>query len=69
MKEPIYGVPEGCMEIPGLILVLVPGESWLTKDGEVTTNFRERGVWDTVEEADAAKERFCQYHHLAKSWK
>ena len=53
--------PTGCMEIAGFILVIEEGKSWLTKDGVSTTNFNERGIWDTPEEAEAARELLCTY--------
>jgi len=46
-KEP----PECCQEIPGFICVVVEGCAWLTKEGDVTTDWNRRGVWDTTEEA------------------
>lgn len=49
-KEP----PEGCQEIPGYIVEIFKGSAWLTKDLQVTTVWRERGVWATQEEANAA---------------
>ncbi len=45
--------PAGCMEIPGFIMI-VKGGGWLTKDGKVTENFEERGVWETPEDAEMA---------------
>jgi hypothetical protein len=48
--------PEGCMAIAGFILVVEEGKSWLTKDGKVTTNFKDRGVWDTPEESEAMRQ-------------
>lgn len=50
--------PEGCMEIPGFILIIKGGDAWFTKTGEVTKNFGERGVWETKEDADRAQEIF-----------
>ena len=51
--------PKGCQEIPGYILVLIPGKKWLTQDGRATTIFNERGVWATPEDAEKAKEVLC----------
>lgn len=57
MAEPLE-VPKCCMECPGFILTVEPGKSWLTSEGEVTTVFSERGVWETLEEAEKARESF-----------
>lgn len=45
-------VPPNCQEIPGVILTL-PNGHWLTKDGQETAHWPERGVW---EDESAAKE-------------
>lgn len=50
-------VPEGCVEIPGFLIVVADGEAWLTRDGRVTAVWSERGVWPTVEEASEAAGR------------
>ena len=47
--------PPECVEIPGYIIVIEMGKSWLTKDGILTTNFKERGIWKTPVEAEAAR--------------
>lgn len=44
-------VPENCMEIPGVILVIEPEKYWLTIDGYVTEVWEERGIWPNEEEA------------------
>jgi hypothetical protein len=49
-KEP----PEGCQEAPGYIVDLFEGSAWLTLGLGVTTNWSERGIWATQEEAQAA---------------
>ena len=51
--------PEGCIEIPGFILV-VKDKGWLTKDGMVTNVFCERGVWESEEDAEKALESFTE---------
>ena len=58
MNTPIEP-PDGCLEIPGFILVIEEGKSWLMQYGGVTTNFTERGVWETAGDADQARNRFC----------
>ena len=57
--ETIMEVPEGGHEIPGFILAVGDGMSWFTQYGDVTTEFRDRGVWPTVAEANEARDRFC----------
>lgn len=57
MNSPIEP-PPGCQEIPGYI-VQVGNRAWLTQGGQLT-RWRRRGVWPTLEEADAAREKFCQ---------
>lgn len=52
--------PEGCLEIKGFILVIVPGECWLTQEGKVTSVFSERGVWETVEASNEVKDGFFE---------
>jgi len=50
--------PTGCMEIPGYILTVKNGKAWITSGGQVTSNFAERGVWGSQEDADAARDFF-----------
>lgn len=57
MKPDILEPPEGCIETAGFILVIEPGISWLRKDLTMTTNWTERGVWETAEDAEAAREQ------------
>jgi hypothetical protein len=57
MKKPLEP-PEGCVQMPGFILVVEPETSWLTKDGAVTTVFADRGIWDSQEDAEKAKAEF-----------
>ena len=52
----VRGVPEGCQEIPGFILDVFDGSAWITQDGQVTTEWSQRGIWPTVEAAEAAKQ-------------
>ena len=58
MNTPIEP-PDGCLEIPGFILVTEEGKSWFTQYGDVTRDFDKRGVWDTAGDADQARNRFC----------
>ena len=51
--------PPGCQEIPGFI-VKVGTAAWLTIEGLPTSAWHARGIWPTLEEADAAREKFCQ---------
>lgn len=53
-KEP----PPGCQEIPGFILDVFDGSAWMRADGTVTDKWAERGVWPTLEDAAAAREKF-----------
>lgn len=46
-------VPPGCIEIPGIILEIRGGKAWITQDGQITTDWRKRGVWPTAVEAIA----------------
>jgi hypothetical protein len=48
--------PPGCQEISGFILNVKDG--WVTRDGQLTTVFSERGVWPTQEAAEAARDAF-----------
>lgn len=50
--------PPNCQEIPGYILVVEIGKKWITKDGLVTEDFAERGIWATPEDADRALDKF-----------
>jgi len=50
-------VPEGCQEIPGVILIVETGKSWLTATGEITEVWHERGVWATEEDANRFKDK------------
>ena len=58
MNTPIEP-PDGCLEIPGFILVIEEGKSWFTQYGDVTRDFDKRGVWETAGDADQARNRFC----------
>ena len=58
MNTPIEP-PDGCLEIPGFILVTEEGKSWFTQYGDVTRDFDKRGVWETAGDADQARNRFC----------
>ena len=52
--------PPGCIEIPGFILVIEPGRKWLTQNGQATTVFGERGIWETEEDAERARDVFFE---------
>jgi hypothetical protein len=54
MLEP----PKGCLEIPGVLLVIEPGRLWLSKDGVITDKWHERGIWATKQDAINAIETF-----------
>jgi hypothetical protein len=54
IKEP----PDGCIEIPGFIIVVSEEKAWLTKDGNVTDDFKQRGVWETEKEVEDAIDKF-----------
>lgn len=43
--------------IPGYIVELAEGGPWLKLDLSVTTEWSERGVWPTKEQAEAAAEQ------------
>lgn len=58
-KQPI-DPPKGCQEIPGFIVEIARGGPWLTKDGWWTTEWLERGVWDTPEAAEAAAAKWVK---------
>lgn len=45
-------VPKGCLEIPGVILVFETEKRWVTKEGLITDNWKERGVWATEQDAN-----------------
>jgi len=55
----ILDPPNGCQEIGGYILVITPGKEWLTQTGEPTTDFSQRGIWDTPEAAEEDLTGFC----------
>ena len=55
----IRGVPEGCQEIPGYILDVFDGSSWITQGGQVTDKWQERGIWQTPDAAAEMMQR-CQ---------
>jgi hypothetical protein len=52
--------PAGSQEAPGFILDVFDGSAWMTKDGQVTTEWKERGVWGTYEEAEKAMKEFTK---------
>lgn len=54
MLEP----PKECLEIPGVLLVIEPGRLWLSKDGVITDQWNERGIWETEQDALNALEYF-----------
>lgn len=56
--NPVAEVPKGCLEVPGFIVVVMPGEVWLDQDGLPTLLWESRGVWSTPEEASAVADRF-----------
>jgi len=47
------GIPSGCHEAPGFILDVFDGSAWVTRSGEITTKWEDRGVWPTVEAAES----------------
>jgi hypothetical protein len=47
------------MEMPGFILVVEPGKSWLTEDGDITDEWSKRGIWETQDDAERAKAQYC----------
>lgn len=51
--------PPGCQEIHGYVVQVGFG-GWLDSEGEPTVCWHERGIWPTLEEADAAREKFCK---------
>jgi hypothetical protein len=53
-------IPEGTMEAPGFIISIFDDSAWMTKDGRVTTEWKERGVWGTYEEAEKAMKEFTK---------
>lgn len=57
-----HRVPAGCTLAhgfaPGYILDVFDGSAWMTQDGQVTTEWGSRGIWQTIEEAQAAMDRF-----------
>lgn len=55
--KPLQEPPEGCQEIPGVILIVEPGKSWLTATGEITGVWKERGVWASEEDANRFKDQ------------
>ena len=43
-----------CIKSPGYFIEVAEGSAWLTKDGSVTTEWNERGLWETREQARRA---------------
>ena len=56
----IRPIPEGTTEAPGFIISIFDDSAWLTKDGQVTPKWQERGVWGTEEEVEAAFNEFTK---------
>lgn len=57
-KIEILEAPKGCLEINGFILVLEVGKYWITQDGKATSDFDQRGIWETAEESNEARNNF-----------
>ena len=53
-------VPPGCIEIPGIILEIRGGKAWITQDGQITTDWRQRGIWATEAGAIAVLNRVVE---------
>jgi hypothetical protein len=53
-------VPAGCETAPGWILEVAAHGPWLKLDGSITDIWAERGVWLTVDDANAALDRFLE---------
>ena len=54
-------VPPGCIEIPGIILEIRGGKAWITQAGQITTDWRQRGIWPTAVEAIAVLDQVFGY--------
>ena len=50
-------VPPGCIEVPGIVLELPGSRQWITQAGQITNEWRQRGVWATDAEAQAVLDR------------
>ena len=44
------------LNFPGYCIEMFEGSVWLTKEGKITPNYDERGIWMTLPEAKAALE-------------
>lgn len=54
-------VPPGCLEIPGIILEIEGAVlQWITQDGQITPDWRQRGIWPTEVEAIAVRNRVVE---------
>ena len=53
----ILDPPIGCIETEGFILVIEIGKLWLRKDLTVTDSWAERGIWETAEDAETARNK------------
>lgn len=56
-KDEPLDPPPGCMEIPGYFMIVKGGE-YVTVDGQITDDFKKRGVYDTIDALEDAKDRF-----------
>jgi hypothetical protein len=53
-------VPTGCLEIPGFIIDVFDGSAWITKDGQITDKWSERGIWPTAAEAEEMRQKITR---------
>ena len=59
-------VPPGCIEVPGIVLELPGGRQWITQAGQITNEWRQRGIWPTAVEAIAVLDRAGELSESAK---
>ena len=51
-----FAAMPGSANFPGYCIDMFEGSVWLTKEGKITPNYDDRGIWMTLPEAEAALE-------------